>query len=316
MNAKAHATKVAEPATDAPIAGTAPTGNTPTIQPTAAEAAAANGTGTDLAIVDFGDDEGAGLKNIKADELTISFIRSVHYSAPQVKPPEPKFIKGATPGMLLKTSTNEVFPGLETGLDFLPVYRDHNYVEYTPRDAGGGFVGIRPTDDPLIAQLKKTQSRFGKLKTTTNTELTETFNIYGLFITPTGRAFPAVLGFSSTQIKKYQAFMETQTALKEVYPNPPGSARPFKEPPMWAHRWNLITRPESNKKGDYFGYVMTMVNGATIENPRPALVKPNDHLYQRAKELYQAIEAGRATVDHEGDVEAGGGNKLDDDIPF
>lgn len=263
-------------------------------------------------VIDYGADAGKGLEDISFDEISIPFIQIIQSNSPQVDPTEAKYIPDAKPGMLLITSTNEVFDGLTVGMDFIPCHRDKNYVEYTPRDSGGGFVGIHAINDPRILQLKAKQGGFKKLKTPNNTELTETKYIYGLFILGEDYVIPAVLGFASTQIKRYTGFMDVISKIK--YPTPDGT---MVRPPMWAHRWHLSVVPDSNKKGKFFSRHVCLVNGAKLPKPIAARLdrsKPaDDELYQRASELYESIKAGRATAAYDTGAPAEGDT---DDIPF
>ncbi len=274
-------------------------------------------------VMDYGTDAGAGLENVSFDEISIPFIRIIQTNNPQVDPTEAKYIPDAKPGMLFSTATNELFPGLPleggkiTGMDFIPCHRDKNYVEYTPRTAGGGFVGIHQTDDPRIVALKQKQGGFKKLVTSNGTELTETKYIYGLFMPAPDYVFPAVLGLASTQIKRYTAFMDTVTKIKYPTGNPEIDEAGGQMPPMWAHRWHLSVVPDSNKKGKFFSFHLALVNGAKLPKPIEARIersKPAEEaLYQRAKSLYESIKAGRASAAYE---TTDAKDAPDDDMPF
>lgn len=267
-------------------------------------------TGGNLMVVDYGKDAGAGLQNISTDEISIPFIGKLHYVCPQIDASDAKFIPGAKPGMLLASSTNEVFDGLTDGMDFIPCHRDKNFVEF--KIDRGGFVAQHAVDDPMVLNLLKEQGRFKKLLTKNGTELIETKYIYGLFMPSPDYVFAGVLGLSSKQIKRYTAFMDTVTRIKVKTPS-----GEMVNPPMWAHRWHLKTVPDSNAKGKFFSYHLAMVNGATAKEPLAARLdrsKPEENdLYDRAKALYENIQAGRTTVDYEGAAE---GAAKDDDIPF
>src|SRR5215469_2035854 len=218
--------------------------------------------------VDFGDDAGRGLEDVKADELRIPFLVPLATNSPQVKPIQAGGIPGAKAGQLFNTGTGELFDS-PPGLTILPCGRDHNFVEFTPRILGGGFVAVYPPGDPKIEALRAKQGRFGRLTTTTRwnekqepldgTEITETFYLYALVIGPDGLPFRAAIPFKSTQIRKYQAFMGRATGFK--YANPRSTAEnplPAVVPPLWAHRWNLQTIFEKNKKGEYYGWQLRL----------------------------------------------------------
>lgn len=270
--------------------------------------------GTDLMVVDYGEDAGVGLQNVTADEMSMPFIRILQSNSPQVDKSKnsPKYMPGVIAGSLLKTSTQEVFDG-EKGMEFVPVHRDRNFVEYVPHDKGRGFVGIHQPNDPEILRLLKEQGKFKKLVNAAGNEISDTFYIFGLFMPTPGYIFPAALGLASTQIPRFKQFMDIQTAIK--YPNGKGG---FVQPPMWAHKWTLKVVPDQNKKGSFFSFKMALANDASPMKPLAARIERDSDLYKAGKELYEQIAAGRATVRHEDVAEADGGKSgdMDDDIPF
>lgn len=260
-------------------------------------------TGTALAQADFGDDAGKGLENVSSSELTIPFLRILQSNNPQVKDVREGGIPGARPGMILNLATGELYDGIK-GIPFVPVHRDHNYPEWTPRALGGGFVAIHDPEEPAILALRAKQGQFGKLTTATKfdgegkpldgTEFTETYYLYGL---ATDEYFGALVAFTSTQIKKYKTFMQRVTGFK--YANPNGGAPVV--PPMWAHKWLLQTVPEKNKKGDFYGWRLSLFikneDGSEAQYIK-SLIPRSDPLYAQGKNLFGVIAEGKAKVDY------------------
>ncbi len=235
--------------------------------------------GSEVALTDFGDDAGAGFEDVTKEEYSIPFIRILQTNSPQC---EPGVMPGAKPGMFINTATGELFePGTVT---FIPVHREHDFCEYIPRDQGGGFKGRRPVDDPLVIELQAKQGQFGKLQTPDATELVETFYLYGLWLVD-GMLSRVVIGFSSTQVKKYRNFITRAMGIQ--YLNGEGHAI---RPPLWAHRWKLGTVGEKNKKGSFFGWTITLDG----EKPLDALVPMKSAWYAAGKEFYEMIKAGVA----------------------
>ena len=261
--------------------------------------------GTAITVVDFEGDEGAGMENVDRSEWTIPFVRIVQAGSPQAKP---KAVGGLDlkAGTIFNLGTNEDFEG-EAGVEFIPVHRSHNYVEFIPRNpdgSGGGFVGIHEADSDLVLQLKAAQGQFGRLKLENGNELTETFYLYGLLVAA-GVPSQVVIGFSSTQIKKYKAFMTRYMGIQ--YPNQDGK---MVRPPLWAHRWKLSTAYE--QKGTYSWYGWRI---ALVEEPASrSLMKTSDPLYQFGKEFYNALKEGAAKVDYS-QAGADDGEKKDE-VPF
>ena len=288
---------------------------------------AAAPAGGALVNLDFGDDAGAGLENVELDEFRIPIFRILQSNSPQCRPPQQGGIAGARPGMVLNTQTGEVFDG-EKGLDLLPCHRDHNYGEFIPRDengGGGGFVGLRPIDDPLVLEARAKHGKFGKLPTPDGNELVETFYLFGLFHLPTDVWCRGIVTFSSTQVKKYQAFMGRVLNLTYVV----GGKRV--QPPMWAHRWRLTTVYETKGQFGYYGWRLTLaeVDENGVERPPVASLVPlrlesgePNPLYVEGKSFYELIKSGRASADLSAAAEAAAGATAgpsgdpDDEIPF
>ncbi len=250
-------------------------------------------------LTDYSADAGAGFEGLDRDEQLVPFLRILQSNSPQVDPTSSAYIQGAQQGMLLNTATGQIYDGKE-GVVIVPAARDHNYVEYVPRDAGGGFVSIWAKDDPRIAPLRKAQGQFGKLELESGNELTETFYFYVEYTSPDGETQPAMLAFASTQIKKYKQMM---TRLAGIIGSPPRY-------PLFAHRWRLSTVPEQNKKGKFHGYRLVL-DGATPEDARLA---PTDDLYLETRGFSQLIRQGRVRADYEGGAPAGA--ETEEEITF
>lgn len=250
--------------------------------------------------VDYGKYAGAGFEGMGKDDYLVPFLRILQSNSPQVEGGASP-IPGAKPGMIFNNVTKELIAG-DAGVTFVPVAREHNYVEYTPRDAGGGFVGIRPVDDPLVANLLAAQGRFKKLVTKDGTELVETYYVFGVAIL-SDRRMPAVVGFSSTQIKAYKGWMTNADGITIKLPNG-GEAKP----PLFAHRWRLGTFPDKNKKGSFHSWRVAL-DGLSAADAR---LPVSDPLFQQCVQFYESAKSGKVTTAHDaGGQEAGG-----DEVPF
>lgn len=266
------------------------------------------------AVIDYGDDAGEGLENLSRDEFTIPFLRILQSNSPQVENQDPA---GAAAGMFINTSTGEMYDG-ENGIEFIPCRRDHNFVEYVPRDQGGGFVGIHPPDEPLVKQLRAEQGKFGKLKVDeTGNELAESWYLYCLvrqwdteFWKNEEPWTRVVIGFASTQIKKYQNFIGRVGGIK--YRN---SQSALIIPPLYAHRWRATTVGERNKKGSFRGWKLALAAEPSLQ----ARLRNDDAAYKEAKTFSDLIKEGLLKAAYEqadgGDGGEGGGGGGAEDIP-
>src|SRR5258708_3214596 len=136
-----------------------------------------------------------------------------------------------------------------------------------------------------------------------------------------GRPLPViesdVIGFASTQVKKYKRLMMT---LPSLIGDPPVM-------PLFAYRWRLRTQPEQNSKGKFFGWRIDLDAETAAEarlNPGdPGTGEGADPLYRRAKELYALLREGAARADfttaaqEDADLAEGGeAQPTDDEIPM
>jgi len=264
--------------------------------------------GQEVTVYDPGSDAGAGMENVTRDEYAIPFIRILDAKSPQVSPPAAGGIPGAKPGSIFNVSTNEVYDG-DKGVEFIPVHRDHHFVEWIPKKedgSGGGFVGIRAVDDPLVTELRAKHGQFGKLPTSDGHELAETYYLYGLLVVE-GMATPVLIGFSSTQIKKYRNFITRVMGItyqgEKTAANPNGIIRP----PMWAHRWRFQTVFEKKGTFSWYGWRIGLVE----DPPLKSRLKTTDPFYIQGRELYNTIKEGRVVVKHDTEKQP-----VDEEIPF
>jgi hypothetical protein len=242
------------------------------------------------ALADYGTDAGMGMENVRQDEVLVPFLRILQSNSPQCEPDTG--IEGAKPGMLFNTATNEMFDG-KSGVLFVPCWRMDNYIEFVPRNNGGGFVAAWESGDPRIRSLRQAQGEFGKITLQNGNELIETFYLFGLAAamveTPEGYRpgdwFQCVIGFSSTQIKKYKIIMGRLNDLCGV----PARA------PIFAFSWRLGTVAESNKKGKFFGWRVGMSGPTAATSQLP----PDSPLYFQARQFALRMKEGNARADYD-----------------
>lgn len=282
---------------------------------------AATGAAVPAALDDYAEYAGVGLENIGRDEMLIPFFRILQSNSPQCDPENGAYIQGAVQGMIINTATNQLYNG-KTGFTLIPCYRDHNFVEFVPRTAGGGFVGLHAPDEDIIARLRREQGEFGKLKldptNEQSNEITETFYLYGLVLIDGEDPVRGVIGFASTQIKAYKSMMTHANGILLRLPN--RAPIPF---PLFAHRWLFKTVSQQNKKGKFYGWSIGLVGGA----PLAARLSPKDPLFQAGADFNKLIASGAVKADYErGDVgdegeggggsSGGGGAPDDEEMPF
>lgn len=233
----------------------------------------------------YADYAGAGFENQTSDDYSIPFLQILQALSPQLQEND-----SLRQGMILNTVTGEVWDG-KKGIAFVPATTQHVYVEWKPREQGGGFVGIHEVNSDLVNHAKAASSEYGKYSTPDGNELIETFYVYGIALDDDGNASEAVLAFSSTKIKKYKGWMTKAKTIQ--IPLPDGRRIPA---PLFAHRYRLKTVSEKNNKGQFFNWDAITFDG---ENAQQARLLPDDPLFQSAVNIKSMIEQGKARAAYE-----------------
>jgi hypothetical protein len=247
---------------------------------------------TALSTTDYDlDDLDAGFETTDAADFKLPWLRPLQKLSPEVDEDSKKKMEGAKAGMFLNTATNELVNGKE-GFRFIPVHRQHAYVEFVPRNQGGGFVALYQPDDPnVLAALKKAGKAFGKIPFGDGNELVETFTVFGLYEPKEGEDWrPVVVPFASSAIDAYKSMMTKLDMLRVEVPGR-GKVRL----PMFAHVQRIKTEFNENKKGAWHRIRMDFDNG-DAEKAR----LPKEHpLYLQAKRFRDLVTSNKATVDHD-----------------
>lgn len=233
---------------------------------------------------EFEEFAGSGFENQTSDDYSIPFINILQALSPQLE--ENDQLRA---GMLYNTVTGEAFKGSE-GIAFVAATTRHQYVEFKPRDQGGGFIAAHEIDDPMVKAAIQASTEFGKYHTPEGNELVETFYVYGIAIDAEGNTMDAVIAFNSTKIKRYKAW---QTKAKTIQIQLPDRRRI--PAPLWAHRYRIRTVAEKNNKGSFHNFDISFDG----ENAQAVRLLPSDPLAVHARDLIQLLESGKARAAYE-----------------
>lgn len=298
-------------------------------------------------LTEYGDDAGGGFENVTQDDQSIPFLQVLQTGSPQVMNGDPKQIRGAVAGMLHNTLTNEVYD-FAKGLIAIPALTDHCFVEWVPRDKGGGkgngFVGRHDLASPVVAAARDKAKSRNELSTEAGNDLAETFYMYALTQVPKfdlskgnfpsnilelidmeDMGSPVLIPFVSTKITPYKAIMTNLNTFKI-----PGKPHPQNQPPLWAFPLWFRTALETRDAGNSYNFRISFANGAKIEESkllprfRPAVeghqAREEYPLYAAARELRRAIAAGTVKVNYNNQDSAvraqRGGSTGGDEVPF
>lgn len=233
-----------------------------------------------------------------ADEMQIPFVRILQAMSPQLKKREAEYIEGAEQGDMFNTVTGDKFSG-EEGITVLPCYQSTKYLEFIPRDMGGGYQGEIDATDPVLQQTTRSGS---KEILPNGNELVKSDQHFCLVIDADGISQPVVIDMKSTQLKVSRRW-KTQIAMQKVK-HPKTGAMVL--PPLFATQWKFSTVEESNDQGTWFNYSIEKIG----------LVNDRD-LLQEALTFRSSVAAGELKAAKDPEHQATVSSVQDDDsIPF
>ena len=229
-------------------------------------------------------------------ELQIPFLRLIQAMSPQLKKTDPKFINGCTQGDMFNTVTNQYWDG-EEGITVIPCYQETKYLQFVPRDSGGGFVGeIAPTD-PIIKQAKREGN---KEMLPNGNELVKSDQHYCIILDgdiPT----LAIMDMKVSQLKVSRRW-KTQIAMQKVK----DKSGQLRVPAVYANMWKFKSVEESNDQGTFFNWNFERVGFVQ-----------DRALFDEAKKFRESVMKGEAKARAEDIVDQPSASaKVDDEIPF
>jgi hypothetical protein len=231
-----------------------------------------------------------------ADEMQIPFVRLLQALSPQLNKKKAEYIDGASSGDAFNNVTGQYWDG-EQGLTVIPCYQTTKYLEFTPREMGGGFRGEINPNNPVLQQTTRSGS---KEILPNGNELVKSDQHFCLIVDEDGGFQPAVIDMKSTQLKVSRRW-KTQIAMQKVT-LPDGRKV---TPPVFATMWKLRSVEESNDQGSWSNWAVEKVG----------LVKDRD-LYHEARTFRKSIEAGEVKAAPDEHEQSAARQEADQDIPF
>ena len=211
------------------------------------------------ALAAYGKYAGRGFEGTTSEDLVTPFVKLLQGLSPEIT----DGMEGAKIGMFFNTASQELIPGNE-GIVCVPIKKIHHFVEWRPREAGGGFVGIHSINSKEVAAAIALNggNRFGKLKTPAKdkdgqdsgfNDLIESHDVFVMLLDETGTrptGETAVVAFTSTKIKPCKQWWTKIYTLK--MPNLP-DGNPAPRPPLFAFRTRIVAfKDPRTSKGVFF----------------------------------------------------------------
>lgn len=235
--------------------------------------------------VDYGSDAGVGFDHTTTDDMVIPMLKVLQALSPEVKSKQGDI--GEIWNNVSETGTTE--------LVIVPVYVDHQFVEWRPRKEGGGRVRTYLPTDPQLQQYRALNpNSFPKIFTEREEKgnnIVETFYMYVLILNPDNHDQVdgwGVFPIKSSFISNYKKW---NTLVKTFMVDLPDGGR--SRTPLFAHK-TLFKTFEDRKNDDDFANIHF---GPVTGNIKTSLIAPNNPAYVDAKDFMKMIDQGVAKVD-------------------
>jgi len=204
--------------------------------------------------------EGTGLEETTVEDFAIPFIRVLQPMSPQLNKASGSYVDGASAGDLYNTVTNSVYSG-DKGIVLVPSAYVKKYIEWVPREKGGGLVNANHDISILSECRKDPESR--RFYTKDGNEIVETAQFYVLVLDPEPQQ--AVIAFTSTQLSVARKWL-TMMRMARVQ----NSQGQHVEAPMFAYTYRLTTTSQSNDKGTWNSFSISQEGQTSLADAQVA----------------------------------------------
>jgi len=204
--------------------------------------------------------EGTGLEETTVEDFAIPFIRVLQPMSPQLNKAGGSYVEGASAGDLYNTVTNSVYSG-DKGIVLVPSAYIKKYIEWVPREKGGGLVNANHDISILSECRKDPESR--RFYTKDGNEIVETAQFYVLVLDPEPQQ--AVIAFTSTQLSVARKWL-TMMRMARVQ----NSQGQHVEAPMFAYTYRLTTTSQSNDKGTWNSFSISQEGQTSLADAQVA----------------------------------------------
>lgn len=230
--------------------------------------------GKELVKINMEEDANNGLENMTKDDLVIPFFKITQPLTPEVVEGQVK------PGVIMNTATGEVY---EKGLEIIPCAYEKQFLEWTPRESGGGLVNVHNAIEgqKLLSTCSKNDK--GKDVLGNGNLLVPTAVHY--VCAWTGTPVLGIMSMSSTALKKSRKWNSVASSIRLQGKNGPYT------PPMFGHKYKVNVCQESNNFGTWFNWDISLDGSVDDEN-----------LYLACKKFAQDMKTGSINVKHEGEA--------------
>ena len=236
----------------------------------------------------FEQDQAGGMQGMGSDDFAMPFLRVLGQLSPETNTRDAKYVEGADPGMIFNTVTKQTYDG-EKGLNIIPCGYKREYVEWSDRGEGTSApVAIHPVSSGIIKEATRGADWKDRLPNGNYLENTASYFVL------TEDLQTALISMKSTQLKVSRSWNSMMNSIKLKGKNG------LFTPAAYSHVYNLKTVQQSNDKGTWFGWNVSLVGPVHDKT-----------LYETAKQFASSVNMGAVEAKH-----GEGETKSKDDVPF
>lgn len=217
------------------------------------------------------------------DDYAIPFLRPLQSNSPQVNERDSAYVAGAKAGMLYDTVTEEIYDGTD-GVYVIPIAYKRSFIEWKPREEGGGFIAEHTTSEGLT--LEKTGEREGgKTILPNGHELHDTRSWFCYLINKEGEYHPVLIPMSSTNIATSRKWLYYTDNAKK--PGADGGKVPAS---YWELVYHLTTAYRENDKGNWYVLKVKPIENGWVQDKQ---------ILESAQEFANNVSEGSVKVEHQ-----------------
>jgi hypothetical protein len=228
---------------------------------------------------EFQQEAAVGSEHVTTEEIAIPWLQVLQALSPQCTEGDAAFNPELRPGMILENVSGRAWPA-KAGPLVVPCAFHPLWIEWTPRNAGGGFVRryalgeAPPGAGPGVIRVETPEGN----------EVLRTHYHYVLILHPPDWTC-AVVAMKATQLKYSQRW--NNVVLNTRIEGPQGRF----VPPRFAQKYTLNSIMEKNDQGSWHSWQIVPAGLLNLEDPFERAV------YAAGKEFHAAVEKGAVKVD-------------------
>jgi hypothetical protein len=203
--------------------------------------------------------EPRAIDNLPREAFAIPFLKLLQPLSPEVSKKMDGYVEGAKPGMFYNTVSGRLHEGNVT---VVPAYTEVNWVEWVPKDKGGGLVAVYPPGHVRILEAKNVE---GKLWLPNDNILEETHQHYCVMVDPADGSLDGVLlNMKGTQRRESRRWNSQIRTAQVEHKGQLHAAKP------WHYAYILGSVEAANEKGSWFKWEVKGRGRSTVEQMRAA----------------------------------------------